>query len=92
MRADHGVDGTPYCGDEAAAIASSRDGGAALIDSYKNVRRLNFYVRQFRDMKVIPDGQLITPYLVQFAEQCGAVLARARRSGTSPARSERQPG
>jgi hypothetical protein len=33
-------------------------------------------------MKVIADGQTITPYLVHFAGQCGAVLARAHaRSG-----------
>jgi hypothetical protein len=33
-------------------------------------------------MKVIADGQMIAPYLVHFAGQCGAVLARAHaRSG-----------
>lgn len=37
----------------------------------------DFYVRQFRDMKVVPDAALIGPLLVQFAEMCGAVLARA---------------
>ncbi len=36
-----------------------------------------YYVRQFRDMKVIPDGALITPRLAEFGEACGAVLARA---------------
>ena len=167
MRADLGGGWTPYCGGEAAAIASSRDGGAALSDSstaarrvlaapasridriaagraarerlprtelaawdpatrrddavsivlgqnasrlasvsqpratgitgkrliqaasdifvgWTNVRRLNFYVRQFRDMKVTPDGQLIAPYLVQFAGQCGAVLARAHARTGDP--------
>src|SRR3954470_324410 len=38
---------------------------------------LDFYVRQFRDMKVIADGSLVAPFLVPFAEQCGRVLARA---------------
>lgn len=37
----------------------------------------DFYVRQFRDMKVIPDSRAIAPYLVPFAQQCGYVLARA---------------
>src|SRR5262249_590532 len=37
----------------------------------------DFYVRQFRDMKVIPNGELIAPYLVPFAQQCAYVLARA---------------
>src|SRR5262249_55607055 len=34
----------------------------------------DFYVRQFRDMKVIPDSHTIAPYLVPFASQCGSVL------------------
>ena len=55
-----------------------------IFVGWTNVRRLNFYVRQFRDMKVIPDGQLIAPYLVQFAEQCGAVLARAHARTGDP--------
>ncbi|SNY72246.1 Uncharacterized conserved protein, DUF2252 family [Paractinoplanes atraurantiacus] len=37
----------------------------------------DYYVRQFRDMKVIPNGELITPFLVPFAERCAHVLARA---------------
>jgi uncharacterized protein (DUF2252 family) len=55
-----------------------------IFVGWTNVRQLNFYVRQFRDMKVIPDGQLISPYLVQFAEQCGAVLARAHARTGDP--------
>jgi len=38
---------------------------------------MDFYVRQFRDMKVVPDSERIAPHLVQFAEACGEVLARA---------------
>lgn len=37
----------------------------------------DFYVRQFRDMKVVPNSRRIAPYLVPFARQCGSVLARA---------------
>ncbi len=44
---------------------------------WTSVAGFDFYVRQFRDMKVIPDGGLIAPYLVEFAEQCAYVLARA---------------
>src|SRR5689334_537559 len=40
MRADLGGGWTPYCGGEAAAIASSRDGGAALSDSSTAARRV----------------------------------------------------
>ncbi len=42
----------------------------------------DFYVRQFRDMKLIPTTDLISPVLVQFATACGNALARAHaRSG-----------
>ena len=45
-----------------------------------------YYVRQFRDMKVIPDGALIAPRLAEFGEACGAVLARAHaRTGDATA-------
>ena len=45
-----------------------------------------FYVRQFRDMKVIPSGELIAPHLVEFATACGAVLARSHaRTGDAVA-------
>lgn len=47
---------------------------------------VDFYVRQFRDMKVVPDASLIGPFLAQFAEMCGAVLARAHaRTGDAVA-------
>ena len=42
----------------------------------------DFYVRQYRDMKLIPTTALIAPRLVRFATACGATLARAHaRSG-----------
>lgn len=44
----------------------------------------DFYVRQFRDMKVIADAASISRYLVQFAEVCGAVLARAHARTGDP--------
>ncbi|TKV60837.1 DUF2252 domain-containing protein [Nakamurella flava] len=48
--------------------------------------RTDFYVRQFRDGKVIPRGDVIAPYLGQFAGACGRVLARAHaRSGDAAA-------
>lgn len=49
-------------------------------------QRLDFYVRQFRDGKVIPKGEMIAPRLSQFATACGHVLARAHaRSGDAEA-------
>jgi uncharacterized protein (DUF2252 family) len=42
----------------------------------------DFYVRQFRDMKLIPTTNLIAPVLVEFGIACGNTLARAHaRSG-----------
>jgi uncharacterized protein (DUF2252 family) len=42
----------------------------------------DYYVRQFRDMKIIPRPELIAPRLVEFATACGETLARAHaRSG-----------
>jgi uncharacterized protein (DUF2252 family) len=42
----------------------------------------DYYVRQFRDMKIIPTIDLISPVLIEFATACGETLARAHaRSG-----------
>ncbi len=42
----------------------------------------DFYVRQYRDMKLIPTTEMIAPRLARFATACGATLARAHaRSG-----------
>ncbi len=43
---------------------------------------MDFYVRQFKDMKIIPESAGIAPVLPEFATACGRVLARAHaRSG-----------
>src|SRR3954470_23654843 len=44
----------------------------------------DYYVRQFRDMKVIADGELISPRLRQFATACGQVLARSHARTGDP--------
>ncbi|MFZ0042725.1 MAG: DUF2252 domain-containing protein [Solirubrobacteraceae bacterium] len=44
----------------------------------------DFYVRQLRDMKVIPSGELIAPRLGEFATACGRVLARAHARTGDP--------
>ena len=42
----------------------------------------DYYVRQYRDMKIIPKTKLIAPVFVPFATACGKTLARAHaRSG-----------
>jgi uncharacterized protein (DUF2252 family) len=44
----------------------------------------DFYVRQFRDMKIIPTVDLIAPRLTEFATACGATLARAHARTGDP--------
>ncbi len=44
----------------------------------------DFYVRQFRDMKIIPTTELIAPRLVEFATACGETLARAHARTGDP--------
>ena len=46
----------------------------------------DYYVRQFRDMKIILDIELLAPILVEFAAACGETLARAHaRTGDAVA-------
>ena len=44
----------------------------------------DYYVRQFRDMKIIPTTELIAPRLVEFATACGQTLARAHARTGDP--------
>ena len=45
----------------------------------------DYYVRQFRDMKIIPSIELVAPYLVEFATACGEALAKAHARTGDPA-------
>jgi len=44
----------------------------------------DYYVRQFRDMKIIPKTDLIAPRLAEFATACGGTLARAHARTGDP--------
>jgi uncharacterized protein (DUF2252 family) len=44
----------------------------------------DYYVRQFRDMKIIPTTELIAPRLSEFAVACGGTLARAHARTGDP--------
>ena len=44
----------------------------------------DYYVRQFRDMKIIPSTELIAPRLTEFATACGETLARAHARTGDP--------
>lgn len=53
-----------------------------MFVGWTRIGKMDFYVRQFRDGKVIPKGQTIAGRLAEFAAACGHVLARAHaRSG-----------
>ncbi len=55
-----------------------------IFAGHTSVAGHDFYVRQFRDMKVIPKGELIAPRLAQFATACGKALARAHARTGDP--------
>jgi hypothetical protein len=44
----------------------------------------DYYVRQFRDMKIIPTAELIAPRLAEFATACGEALAKAHARTGDP--------
>ena len=48
-----------------------------IFVGFTSVGADDFYVRQFRDMKVIPRADLVAPRLAEFATASGNVLARA---------------
>jgi uncharacterized protein (DUF2252 family) len=53
-----------------------------IFSGWASLGGRDFYVRQFRDMKLIPTTNLIAPVLVKFGIACGNTLARAHaRSG-----------
>ena len=45
----------------------------------------DYYIREFRDMKIIPSTDLIAPRLAEFATACGETLARAHARTGDPA-------
>ncbi len=82
----------PYCGESAHGSHGERVVvGKRLIQSatdifagFTSLGGGDYYVRQFRDMKVIPRGDLIAPRLAEFATACGRVLARAHARTGDP--------
>jgi uncharacterized protein (DUF2252 family) len=56
-----------------------------IFVGWTSLEGMDFYVRQFRDMKIIPDSERIAPGLVEFATACGEVLARAHARTGDPA-------
>ncbi len=82
----------PYCGPSRYNNHGRRVvEGKRLVQSATDIfvgwtegRGHDYYVRQFRDMKVIADGELISPRLGEFATACGKVLARSHARTGDP--------
>jgi uncharacterized protein (DUF2252 family) len=55
-----------------------------IFAGWGSLRGKDYYVRQFRDMKIIPKTDLIAPRLAEFATACGATLARAHARTGDP--------
>lgn len=52
---------------------------------YTRVGDHDYYVRQFRDAKIIPSGPQISPILADFAGSCGQALAKSHARSGDPA-------
>jgi uncharacterized protein (DUF2252 family) len=80
---------SPRAGNHGARVVTGKrmlQSAADIFAGWTSARGLDFYVRQFRDMKVIPDSARIAPRLVEFAAACGEVLGRAHaRTGDAAA-------
>ncbi|MGH2928917.1 MAG: DUF2252 family protein, partial [Solirubrobacteraceae bacterium] len=55
-----------------------------IFVGWGTLRGNDYYVRQFRDMKIVPSVELIAPRLAEFATACGATLARAHARTGDP--------
>jgi uncharacterized protein (DUF2252 family) len=55
-----------------------------ILVGWGSLHGQDYYVRQFRDMKIIPSTDLIAPRLVEFATACGETLARAHARTGDP--------
>jgi hypothetical protein len=55
-----------------------------IFVGWASFRGHDYYVRQFRDMKIIPTIELIAPRLAEFATACGESLARAHAKTGDP--------
>ncbi len=82
----------PFCGSSVHSNHGQRVvAGKRLIQSATDIfvgwtakNGFDYYVRQFRDMKIIANGLVLAPRLVEFATACGGVLARAHARTGDP--------
>ena len=55
-----------------------------IFAGWGSLHGTDYYVRQFRDMKIIPTTELIAPRLAEFTTACGKALARAHARTGDP--------
>jgi uncharacterized protein (DUF2252 family) len=55
-----------------------------IFVGWGSLHERDYYIRQFRDMKIIPTTELIAPRLAEFATACGGTLARAHARTGDP--------
>ncbi|MEZ5142953.1 MAG: DUF2252 domain-containing protein [Acidimicrobiales bacterium] len=70
---------SPYDNHGARVVNGKRYIQAAtdIFAGWTSVEDVDFYVRQYRDMKIIPNAERLRRILPEFAAACGEVLARA---------------
>jgi uncharacterized protein (DUF2252 family) len=75
-----------YASHGARVIAGKRLAQSAtdIFVGWGSLHGNDYYVRQFRDMKIIPSIELIAQRLVEFATACGGSLARAHARTGDP--------
>jgi hypothetical protein len=75
-----------HCGHGERVINGKRliQSATDIFAGWGSLHGRDYYVRQFRDMKIIPTTDLIAPRLVQFATACGETLARAHARTGDP--------
>jgi len=75
-----------YAGHGARVIAGKRllQSATDIFVGWGTMGGHDYYVRQFRDMKIIPSTELIAPRLTEFATACGGTLARAHARAGDP--------
>src|SRR5207244_2668722 len=55
-----------------------------IFVGWGSLHERDYYIRQFRDMKIIPTTELLAPRIVEFATACGETLARAHARTGDP--------
>lgn len=55
-----------------------------IFVGWGSLHERDYYIRQFRDMKIIPTTELVAPRLAEFATACGGTLARAHARTGDP--------